>query len=139
MRIGELADRAGVSTKAIRYYEDLGVIPAPERMANGYRDYDDKAVDRLQFVKDAQAASLSLSEIEWILNLKERGESTCGHVISLLDSRLDGIDRQIEELKRTRLRLSEILQRARNMDPSTCTDPARCQTLAGLSHDGHHH
>ena len=49
MRIGELADRAGLSTKAIRYYEDIGVLPQPERQANGYRSYGNAAENRLGF------------------------------------------------------------------------------------------
>lgn len=134
MKIGELSNRAGYSTKTIRYYEEIGVIPAPERLANGYRDYDESAVDRLAFVRDAQAAGLSLNEIEWILGLKDQGASTCGHVVSLLESRISDIDRQLEELTRTKTRIEEITARARQMDPADCTDASACQTLTGAAH-----
>ena len=133
MRIGELANQTGLTTKAIRYYEGIGVIPNAAREPNGYRDYDGSAVDRLEFVKDAQAAGLSLGEIEWILNLKDKGESTCGHVVSLLDSHLADIDRQLGELRRMKARIAQISTRARQMDPDSCTDPIRCQTLANNS------
>ncbi len=102
MRIGQLAQRAGVSTKTIRYYEDIGVLPEPERAANGYRDYDEKSIDRLSFIKDAQASGLSLVEIETVLELREAGESSCHHTIAILKA----------------------------LDPSDCQDPNRCQTIA---------
>ena len=133
MRIGELANKTGLTTKAIRYYEGIGVIPSAEREPNGYRDYDRSAIARLEFVKDAQAAGLSLGEIEWVLDLKDKGESTCGHVVSLLDSHLADIDRQLGELRRMKARIAQISTRARQMDPDSCTDPIRCQTLANNS------
>jgi len=130
MRIGELAEKTGVTTKTIRYYEGIGVVPEPERMANGYRLYDQADVDRLQFVRDAQAAGLSLVEINVILDLRDQGESTCEHVIEILESHLSAVDRQLVELRRTRDQLQSITDRARTLDPSSCTDPNRCQTIS---------
>lgn len=133
MRIGEVAAATGVSTKTIRYYESLGVLPSARRAGNGYRVYDHAVVDRLGFVKDAQAAGLSLSEIELILQLRDEGRQTCHHVTALLHHHLDEVDQQLEELTRTRRRLEEIIDRAESMDPLTCTDPNSCQTLAGTA------
>ncbi len=62
MRIGELADEGGVSTKTIRYYESIGVMREPERTPSGYRDYGRVAVERLLFIRDAQATGLKLAE-----------------------------------------------------------------------------
>lgn len=129
MKIGEIATRAGVSTKTIRYYENIGVIPDAERAPNGYRTYDQTTVDRLSFVRDAQAAGLSLTEINLILALRDEGETTCHHVISMLESHLNDVDRQLAELTRTRQRLEEMTRTARELDPSGCTDPNRCQTI----------
>lgn len=47
MKIGELASRVGVSAKTIRYYEEIGLLPEPQRASNGYRDYRDESADRL--------------------------------------------------------------------------------------------
>lgn len=131
MRIGQLADQAGVSTKTIRYYEDAGILPEPGREDNGYRSYESVAVDRLRFIKDAQSAGLRLTEIAMILELRDRGESTCHHTIELLDRHLDEVDQQIQELQRTRERLREMTERARALDPAECVDPNRCQTISG--------
>ena len=129
MRIGTLARETGLNTKTIRYYESIGVLPTPERQANGYRDYDHGAVERLAFIKDAQAAGLSLTEIHWILELRDSGESTCGHTIGLLETHLSDVDRQLLELGRTRSRLQRMISEAKAMDPSECTNPNRCQTI----------
>lgn len=129
MKIGQLADRTGVSTKTIRYYEGIGVLPEPERATNGYRHYAESAAERLEFIQDAQSAGMSLAEIQTILDLRDRGESTCAHVIGSLEAQLDQLDDQMEELKRTQQRLTEIIDRARSLDPAECNDPNRCQTI----------
>ena len=133
MRIGDLASLTGVSTKAIRYYEDIGVLPRPERASNGYRVYAQSAVDRLTFVKDAQATGLSLNEIAAILGLREQGEATCNHVLHLLEHHLDQLDTKIAALQKTRATLASITERARVLDPADCHDPNRCQTIERVS------
>ena len=130
MKIGEIASRAGVGTKTIRYYEEIGLIPEPERTPNGYRDYDELAVERLRFIRDAQATGLSLTEIASILDLRGHGEGTCFHVIDLLSRHIEDLDRHIENLHRTRDQLVALTQRAEGLDPEDCTDPNRCQTIA---------
>ncbi len=130
MRIGELASKAGVSTKTIRFYEDSGVLPEPAREFNGYRVYDDEAVERLTFVKDAQSAGLRLEEITHILEMRDQGVSTCKHTTAILERHLSEVDRQLKDLRRTRARLVEVTERAKGLDPSACTDPNRCQTIA---------
>lgn len=129
MNIGELGRLTGTSTKAIRYYEEIGVLREPERSANGYRTYELETVDRLRFIKDAQLTGLSLAEITTILDQRGKGESTCEHVMSLLEHHLHELDSRIKALKNTRTRLVTIVERARQLDPSECLDPNRCQTI----------
>lgn len=133
MRIGELANRTGVTTKTIRYYESVGLLAEPERTPAGYRDYSPAAVDRLRFVRDAQATGLSLTEISSIVELRRRGRSTCAHVIELLEQHLDDLDEQIEALRGARRQLAELTERARALDPTECSDPDRCQTIAATT------
>ncbi len=136
MQIGELANRVGVSTKTIRYYEDIGVLPQPERAPNGYRDYGEDAVDRLRFIRDAQATGLTLTEIASILDMRNHGVGTCHHVAELLERHLRDLDRHIDELHRTRGQLAAMTDRARRLDPADCTDPNRCQTIAAVTTAG---
>lgn len=129
MKIGQLAEQTGVSTKTIRYYEQIGVLPEPARADNGYRSYDPIVADRIGFIQDAQTAGMSLLEIQMILDLRDRGESTCNHVIGSLQVQLEEIDRQMNDLLRTRKRLVEIFDRATSLNPAECNDPNRCQTI----------
>ncbi len=133
MRIGELADRTGLSTKAIRYYEDIGILPEAARLDNGYRSYGTGAVDRIGFIKDAQTAGLSLVEIQVVLELRDEGEQTCHHTISLLENHLSEVQQQLSELKRTEERISKMINEATSLDPANCNDPNRCQTIAKQS------
>ena len=133
MKIGELASRSDVSTQTIRYYENIGVLPEAVRKPNGYRNYDDSAVKRLAFIRDAQTSGLSLDEIQMVLDMKDAGESTCGHVIGMLERHISEVDRQIGDLERTRARLEQLVSRAKRMDPSNCTDRDRCQTITSES------
>jgi len=129
MRIGELGDQAGVSTKTIRYYESLGLLAEPARTASGYRDYEVGAVERLRFVRDAQATGLTLAEISSVLELKSTGERSCTHTTDLLDRHLSDLDEQIERLMQARKTLTQLAQRAQSLDPAACTDPNRCQVI----------
>ncbi len=133
MRIGQLAEEIGISSKTIRFYEESGILPPPERAENGYRVYGPMSADRLRFVKDAQSAGLTLKEISTILKLRDRGEGTCHHTMEVLEGHLKDVERQIEELIRTRERLQEMIERARGLDPADCNDPNRCQTIDALS------
>ena len=62
MRIGQIAERSGVPTKTIRYYESVGLLPRPDRTESGYRDYDEPALQRLRFVQRARSLGFSVRE-----------------------------------------------------------------------------
>ena len=88
MRIGELAVASGTTTKTLRFYEEAGLLPAPERTANGYRDYTPAALARLDFVRRGRTAGLTLAQIREILDIRDAGVAPCQHVQDLLDARL---------------------------------------------------
>ena len=130
MRIGELAERSGVSTKAIRYYEDIGLVPPAPRLESGYRDYAPSMLDRLAFIRAAQAVGLSLGEIRSIVALRDEGQTPCGHVLDLLRTRSAELDRRIAELRALRGELNRLVARAEALDPADC-DPGRICHLVG--------
>lgn len=129
MRIGALAAQCGLTTKTLRYYESLGLLPDPARTAAGYRSYDDGVVDRLQFIRDAQCSGLSLSEIKSVLELKDAGTGSCDHTRTLIDRHIADIDAQLSRLGVARAELVRLGERARDLDPATCSDPHRCQVI----------
>lgn len=130
MRIGQLADAAGLTPKTIRYYESIGLLAAPARQANGYRHYDRSTLERLAFIRDAQAAGLTLSEVGRILQMKADGEGTCQHTRSLLHRHLDDVTEQIRRLEAAKAELVALVTRADALDPTSCTDPERCQVIS---------
>ncbi len=129
MRIGELADGVGVTSKTIRYYESIGLLASPDRTSSGYRDYGPEALERLQFIRDAQASGLALAEIQSVLELKDAGSKSCEHTRSLLHRHLDDLDDQIRRLQAARVELADLYSRAEFVDPTACTDPNRCQVI----------
>ncbi len=144
MRIGELANQTGTTAKTVRYYEEIGLLPEPARDYNDYRDYPEDAVDRLAFIRDAQATGLTLTEIASILDLRSQGETTCHHVVDLLERHVAALDKHIKTLRQTRKKLVELTDRARSLDPADCVDPNRCQTISltegdlRIDHTGRH-
>lgn len=137
MRIGEVAEQAGVTTKTLRYYERIGLLPWADRTASGYHSYDTDIVDRVRFIRDAQATGLSLTEIQSILELKAHGHRSCEHTRSLLRRHLDDIDAQIERLQTARRELAHLVERAETTDPTDCVDEHRCQVIEERSAGRH--
>lgn len=129
MQIGEFANTAGVTTKTIRYYESIGVLDEPARTESGYRSYGPDAIERLDFVKHAQASGLALAEIKSILEIKDEGGQTCQHTTALLGRHLDELDAKIIELQAARVEIRAMYERAGALDPADCTDANRCQII----------
>lgn len=129
MRIGELAVQADVTTKALRFYEQAGVLPPPDRTPSGYRDYDDAALSRLRFVKAAQAAGLTLAEIREVVAVRKSQGPPCEHVAALLDRHADDLDARIADLQAARDEVRRLRDRARGLDPAACGADAVCHVI----------
>ena len=136
MQIGQLASNGGVTTKTIRYYESIGLLDAPARTASGYRTYRPAAIERLDFIKQAQASGLALSEIKSILEIKDAGGQTCQHTTDLLRRHLGDLDAKIIELQEARVALGAMFERASALDPADCTDANRCQIITEAAPSG---
>jgi DNA-binding transcriptional MerR regulator len=119
MRIGELAESAGLSAKTIRYYEDAGILAEPDRTSSGYRDYDDVALERLRFIKSAQAVGFSLGEIKEVLAFGDRGEAPCVHVTQLMEERIRSLSEHIRGLQQMRRELERLVKKANTLPRST--------------------
>ncbi len=89
MRIGEAAGRAGVPAKTIRFWEDQHLLPPPARTPAGYRDYDPAILERLAFIRHAQAAGLTLEHIRQVLDIRDGGQPDCGLLPDGVAAQLD--------------------------------------------------
>ncbi|MFQ5662976.1 MAG: heavy metal-responsive transcriptional regulator [Terriglobia bacterium] len=113
--IGRLARAAGVNVQTVRYYERLGLLPPAGRSAAHYRLYSSETLERLRFIRQAQAAGFRLQEIKEILRLKYTGRSPCNCVRDLLQRRLEQVEREIAALGRFRRGLRQTLKRSQRL------------------------
>jgi DNA-binding transcriptional MerR regulator len=120
MKIGEAAGRSGVPAKTIRFWEDRRLLRAPARTASGYRDYDPDVLERLAFIRRAQAAGLTLEHIRQVLDIRDGGQPPCIHVAGLIARRLAEVEARLAELARARDQLAALAARAAAQDPADC-------------------
>jgi len=99
MQINQLATLTGVSSKTIRYYEEIGLIPQPARGENNYRQYDERDVERLRLVAGARRLDLALEEIREILDLRDRREAPCRVLLERLEHKAEEIAERIRNLQ----------------------------------------
>ena len=116
LKIGQVSKQTGVAVGALRYYERLGLLRS-KRAHNGYRTYSPAAVHQVQFIKKAQALGFSLEEIGEVLNLHERGDTPCGLVQSLLQEKIDQLERQIRQMTEFKAELEDYRDRWASNQP----------------------
>jgi DNA-binding transcriptional MerR regulator len=102
LRSGELARLAGVSTDTLRHYERKGVLAAPRRSVNGYREYPAEALERVLMVRRALGVGFTLDELARILKERDRGGIPCRQVRELAAAKLVEIETRLSELEAVR-------------------------------------
>ena len=105
MRVGEVATRAGVSVDTVRFYERVGVLPAPERTASGYRDYRPETVERIALTRELQAVGFTLAEAVDALAAHDAGGATCESEQWRLQVVRERVDARLTELNALRERI----------------------------------
>ena len=111
LNIGEVAERAGVTTPTVRYYESIGLLRRAARSDAGYRRYAETTVAELDFIKKARALGFSLDEIGEIVQLTRSGKRPCARVMDLAKARLADVDAQMRRLAAFRTQLAKELSR----------------------------
>ena len=120
MNIGEVAERTGVPPKTIRYYEEIDLIPAPARSANGYRAYSDEAVHTLRFVASARNLGFTVEQCRALLALyRDKGRASAD-VKRVANEHIDEIDHRIAELQAMRKVLADLARRCHGDDRPDC-------------------
>ncbi len=114
MTVGEAAKAVGVAGSVLRYYEKEGLLVPSSRGRNGYRMYDGVDVDRLRFIRSAQAVGFTLGDIRALLDVETGNLRACqSEVQALLERRLAKVDEKMKDLKRVRAALGQALDRCR--------------------------
>lgn len=109
MKIGQVADEAGVSVDTVRFYERRGVLPPPERLPSGYRVYTPATVQRIRLARRLQALGLSLDEVVDALHATDRGDETCASQRWRLEAVLARIEARMVELRSVRREVTKVL------------------------------
>jgi DNA-binding transcriptional MerR regulator len=109
LTIGTLAKRTGTKVQTIRYYEDIGLMPVPERTEGGQRRYDSVASDRLAFIRHARDLGFGLDAIRELLDLSDRPDRPCADVDAIARRHLDAVEHRIARLETLRLELRRMV------------------------------
>lgn len=100
LSIGRLSRDAGCNIETIRYYEKVGLLPAPPRTAGGHRLYTEDHVRRVGFIRRGRELGFSLDEVRVLLDLGDRSEYQCAKVKAITLDHLRSVKRKIKDLKR---------------------------------------
>lgn len=119
MNIGEVAEKAGLPAKTIRYYEEIGLI-TPARGANGYRDFGQQDLNRLAFLGRARAFGFSIEECRTLLALYSDRDRASADVKRVAEHHLDQIDRKIAALQAMRDTLADLVTACHGDDRPDC-------------------
>ena len=109
LKIGEVSKRSGVGIEALRFYEKGGLLDRPSRTMSGYRVYGEDVLERIEFIRRAQALGFSLDEIRQIVDDARKGESPCDEVREIVRRRMEELDERLRELHRYRKELRHTL------------------------------
>jgi len=115
VRIGELSEATGVSTRALRYYEQQGLIRS-RRLSNGYRDYGPEAVEVVEFIQDLFAAGLSSQVLRDIMPCVADGhaQAPCADLVTQVQQVRDNLLEQEERIRSRRETLEQYLSGQRS-------------------------
>jgi redox-sensitive transcriptional activator SoxR len=121
MRVGEVAERAGVNVETLRYYERRGLLPVPERTPSGHRRYDEETVRFVGAIKEAQAVGFTLTEIAEYLRAARRPGVPSEALRVRMAAKIDQIDARIAALRHMRDELARVVGCACvSLDHCTC-------------------
>lgn len=109
---GDVAKRLGIGVQTLHYYERERLIPSPARSGSGYRIYTPDIVERVAFIRKAQALGLPLGEVREVLQLVDEGACPCGHVQRALAEKLRDVDERLREMQSYRSELAALVERA---------------------------
>ena len=128
LKIGQLARAAGVSAKTIRYYEQVGVLPPANRTVAGYRQYAERSLHRLLFIRRARTLGLSLPNLKSLTAALDDGPRATvrPRLLGLVREQLSAVQQQISDLHLFRQQLEQVVQRLLVPSPADHSGGCRC-------------
>lgn len=108
LTIGEVAKLTEIGVETVRFYEREGLLEEPERRPSGYRQFDERIVTRLRFIRRAKELGFTLKEIKELLSLKLDPSTTCADVKSRAEVKIENIEERIRTLQRMKHALAKL-------------------------------
>lgn len=108
--IGQLARATGIPTSTVRYYERRGLLRPSGRTPGNYRVYGEETLERVRFIRAAQAAGFTLAQIAAVLDLRDDMTASCQAVQALLEQRLADVKQRMAEIRQVQSRLQAALE-----------------------------
>ncbi len=133
MNIGTLARLTETKVDTIRYYERIGLVPAPARTAGNHRVYDREHLRRLSFVRRARRLGFTLDEVREMIALGRHADRSCADVHGVARRHLDAVQGKIDHLERLRAELARLVDQ---VDQCEGGRVEHCGILDALSHAG---
>ncbi|MDR8523172.1 MULTISPECIES: MerR family DNA-binding protein [Shewanella] len=126
MKIGEVAKITGLSVKSIRYYHDIGLVVG-QRNDNGYREYNQQAIESLEFIQHCRALGFTLDDSKALLELQNNTSRNAADVKALAEHHLQDIDTRIQQMMALKAQLAELINECQGGNQPNCA------ILSGLS------
>ena len=118
--ISQLAESAGIPTSTVRYYERIGLVEPKDRSAGNYRLYSRASLDKLKFIRAAQAIGFTLDDTRALLADESGSAPKCGAVQGLIEDRLEDVEQRLKDLRHVRKVLKSALEQCRQQKLSDC-------------------
>ncbi len=120
MNISEVARLTGLTNKAIRFYEEKGLIAMPSRGPNGYREYRQQHIDELNLIKQAKVAGFSLEECKGLISLYNNPKRRSAEIKARTLQKIEQLDQQLQQIQTMRNTLAKLAERCPGDDSSSC-------------------
>ncbi len=120
LTIGRVADAAGCKVQTVRYYEQIGLIPAPPRSSGNQRVYDSSAIHRLTFIRHARELGFPLQAIRDLISLSDNPDQSCEAADVIAKAQLDEVDLRIRRLGALRNELERMVEQCKGGRIADC-------------------
>lgn len=132
LKIGELVKRCSVHKETIRYYENINLIPEPDKNTSGYRIYTEGTVERIKFIKRMQDLGFTLKEIAKFLAIVDGDKAKCSDMRIFSSEKLEEVQLKIQDLLRIEKLLKDINQCCNCQNE---TNIFQCDVISSLLRD----
>ncbi len=131
LSIGKLSDATGVKVPTIRYYEEIGILPVPERSDGNQRYYNRAACDRLNFIRHSRELGFPLDAIRDLLSLSDRPGQSCAAADAIAQKQLTAVKQRIDRLEKLKSELERMIAQCAGGNIS------ECRVIESLGDHGH--